>query len=266
MDKRIKRVKLYVKDNNNAHRIEKLVKSALEKHKLEINDNYDIFISVGGDGTFLKMLRANNYKNTYYGAINAGSLGFLTSVDSNKIDEFINDLSLGNYLVKDIDLLKVKVYTDNKYTELYCLNEFTIRKNDFKTFKADVYINQKLLERYTGDGLVISTPLGTTAYNQALGGAILDNDIKALSLIPIAPINNKVYKSLISPMVISSNKKITIIPFNNINLCYLTDGEINNSDNITKIECILDKTIKYIVPVDYDYIDRLKIKLIDIKE
>ena len=267
MDRIINRVKLYVKENNNAHRVEKLVKNALSKHNFELNnDNFDMEISIGGDGTFLKMLRSNKYKDTYYAAINAGSLGFLSSVDNNKLDKFISDLANNKFMVKEVNLLKVKVYSDNEVKELYCLNEFTIRKSDFKTFKADVLIDKKLLEKYTGDGLVISTPLGTTAYNQALGGSILDNDIKAMSLIPIAPINNKVYKSIINSMIIAPNKKIIIIPYNNINVCYLTDGEIYNDDNITKIECTLDKVIKYVVPTNYDYIDRLKVKMIDTKE
>lgn len=267
MDKRIKRVKLYVKANNNARRIEKLIKNALDKHNLELNDDdYDILISVGGDGTFLKMLRANDYNNNYYASINAGSLGFLSSVDNSNLDCFINDLSNGKYKIREVNLLKVKIYFSDNVKELYCFNEFTIRKSDFSTFKADVLIDNNLLEKFTGDGLVISSPIGTTAYNQALGGAILDNDIKALSLIPIAPINNKVYKSLINPMIISPNKKITVIPYNSINVCYLVDGEINSNDFITKIECTLDKTIKYIVPNSYDYIDRIKSKIIDIKE
>ena len=266
MDKRIKRVKLYVKENNNAHRIEKLVKSVLVKHNLELNNNdFDIIISIGGDGTFLKMLRNNQYSDVYYAAINAGSLGFLSSVDSNKLDKFIENIASNNYKVRDINLLKIKIYHDTKVNELYCVNEFTIRKSDFSTFKADVLIDKKKLEKYTGDGLVISTPLGTTGYNQALGGSIIDNDLKALSLIPIAPINNKVYKSLINPFIIAPNKKITIIPYNNTKICYLTDGEIYN-DDITKIECYLDKEIRFIVPNNYDYIDRIKNKIVDNKE
>ena len=266
MDKKIKRVKLYVKENNTAHRVEKLVKNALLKHNLELNDDFDIEISIGGDGTFLKMLRSNKYRDTYYAAINAGSLGFLSSVDNNKLDKFINDLANNKFMVKEISLLKVKVYSNDSVKELYCVNEFTIRKCDFSTFKADVYIDKKKLERFTGDGLVISTPLGTTGYNEALGGSIIDNDIKALSLTPIAPINNKVYKSLLSPIIIAPNKKIIIEPYNHINLCYLTDGEICIDNSITKIECMLDKTIKYVVPNNYDYIDRLKNKIIDTKE
>ncbi len=266
MDKKIKRVKLYVKENNTAHRVEKLVKNALLKHKLELNDNYDILLSIGGDGTFLKMLHSNNYRNTYYGAINAGSLGFLSSVDSNKLDKYISDIANDKYIVKEINLLKVKIYSNELVNEMYCVNEFTIRKSNFSTFKADVYIDKKLLEKYTGDGLVISTPFGSTAYNEALGGSILDNDLKALSITPIAPINNKVYKSLASPIIFAPNKKIVIVPHNNINLCYLTDGEITNDNSITKIECSLDKTIKYVLPSNYDYIDRLKNKIIDTKE
>ncbi len=265
MSRNIYRIKLYVKDTDKAHSVEKDVKDVLLKHKFELNDkNFDLEIAIGGDGSFIKMLRANNYKsNVYYSAINGGSLGFLSAVDRNQINGFIESINSGNYQVKDIDLLRVLVYSKDNYKELFCVNDFTLRKNDFSTMKADIFINDKLLENFNGDGLVFNTTIGSTAYNQALGGSVIDTDIKAISMIPIAPINNKVYHALSNSIIISNNKKITIIPKGNNNLCYLSDGLLVNDNTITKIECYLDKSIQVILPKDYNYFEKLKSKIID---
>ena len=265
MERIINKVKLYVKDTDKAHNTEKLLKSVLNEHKYELNNNdYDIEISIGGDGSFLKMLHHNNFKdNIYYASINAGSLGYLSSIDCNRVEEFINNLDNNEFNIKEISLLKVLVYTNNNIKELYCINEFTIRKNDFSTMKCNVLIDNELLEEYNGDGLVISSPIGSTGYNMVLGGSIIDNSIKAYSLIPIAPINNKVYKALTNPVILSDKRKLTIIPRNNKNLCYLCDGIINNINGINKIECSLDKVIKCIVPKDYNYLNVIKSKMID---
>lgn len=265
MERVIKKIKLYVKDTDKAHNTEKLLKSVLKEHKYELNNiDYDMEISVGGDGSFLKMLHKNNFQdNIYYASINAGSLGFLSSIDCNRVEEFINSLDNNQFKIKEISLLKVLVYTKKDIKELYCINEFTVRKSDFSTMKANVLVDDELLEEYNGDGLVISSPIGSTGYNMVLGGSIIDNNIKAFSLIPIAPINNKVYKALTNPVILSNNRKLTIIPRNNKNLCYLSDGIINHINGINKIECSLDKVIKCVVPNDYNYLSVIKSKMID---
>ena len=264
MDRIINKVKLYVKDTPKAHNTEKILKSVLLEHNFELNDNdYDLIISVGGDGSFLKMIHKYNFDDTkYYASVNAGSLGYLSSIDNEKVGEFVNDLNNNNFTIKEINLLKVKVYA-NDVKELYCVNEFTIRKNDFATMKANLYIDDELIEDYNGDGLVISTNTGSTGYNLVLGGPIIDKDLNALSIIPIAPINNKVYKALTNPMIISDKRKVTITLRNNFNICYLSDGIITNLNNISKIECFIDKTIKCIVPKDYNYLKTIKDKVID---
>ena len=266
MDRIINKVKLYVKDNNKAHDVEKNIKNALSKHNFELNENADIVISIGGDGTFIKMVHHSNFNNKFYASINAGSLGFLSSIDSDKIDSFVNDLNNNNFKIKEINLLKIKIYSNGVVKELKCLNELTVRNSDFSTFKADVLVNNKLLESYNGDGLVINTPAGSTAYSLALNGAVLDNDIKAFALTPIVPINNKVYKSLINSIILSENKEVTIIPSNNKNFCYVCDGKMEKLDKCDKISCKLEGSIKCIVLNDYDYFNTISSKIIDIKE
>lgn len=268
MNDRIGRVKLYVKDTSRAHLVEEeVVKELLNNDFIIDNDNYELVISIGGDGTFLKMLYANNFNsNIYYASINAGSLGFLSSIESDNIRKFISDLRNNVFNIKKLDILKTKVFSDIE-TEIFSINELTIRKSDFSSLRSKVYIDNDLLNDYIGDGLVVSTSTGSTGYNIALSGPILDPSVKAYIITSIAPINNKVYHSLTNSMVISNNKKLTITPSNNNNLCILTDGKIINIDNVSKIECsIINDVIKCIVPKDYNYINNIKSKVINVEE
>lgn len=266
MNKEVNTIKLYVKDTLKAHEIENIVRKELADNNLLLdNDSFQLAISIGGDGTFLKMLHDNNFDNSlYYASINAGSLGFLSSINENQIIDFIKSLIDNNFNIKELNILKSNLYGNNIVNEILSINELTIRKTDFSSFKCDIYVDDKLLNKYNGDGLVISTPIGSTGYNLALNGPIIDNDIKALSITTIAPINNKVYKSITNSIIIDAKRKITLVFEDNTNLCYLNDGKMNTLSNINKIECILDnKSIKCIMPNEYNYIDNIRTKIID---
>ena len=265
MNRKINRVKLYVKDTDKAHLIEKLITDKLLNNNFIIdNDEYDMAISIGGDGTFIKMLHNNNFNNNiYYAAINAGSLGFLSSIESDDIEKFINNLNNDLISIRELDLLKTRVYKDNIFNDYLSINEITIRKSDFSSLRCDVKIDNNLFENYVGDGLVVSTSTGSTGYNYALGGAIIDSSVKAYLLSSIAPINNKVYKTLSNSLVLSNNKKISIVPSDNTNLCILNDGKIIKINDISKIECTMEGSIKCIVLNEYSNIINIKSKIID---
>ena len=265
MDREIKRIKLYVKDTPNANNLKVYIEELLKKNNFEIVDySYDLAISIGGDGTFLKMLHANNFNNDiYYASINAGSLGYLSSVSSDEIEKFVNNIKKNSCVLKEMSTLKAQVYKNNEIIDSISLNELTIRKTNFSTLRLDVLVNNQFLENFNGDGLVISTSTGSTGYNEALGGCIIDNDMKALIITPIAPINNKVYKSLTNSLVLSDKNTITLIPKNRDNLCFLRDGVINNI-SFDKIVCsIQNNGIKCLMTKDYNYINNIRTKMID---
>ena len=267
MDKVINNIKLYVKETKKAKETEDIINKVLLSNGIKIdNNNFDLVVSVGGDGTFLKMLRNHNYdSNYYYASVNAGSLGFLSSISCDQISNFVDSLKNASYKIKKINILKTKVVLDNTSNESLCVNELTIRKSDFSSLRCDIYIDNKLFNSYIGDGLVISTSTGSTAYNLALGGPIIDDEIKTIILTPLVPINNKVYKSLSNPLVLSQNHKLTIVP--NGTVCLVSDGKVNNFDKVKRVELALsDKVIKCVVPNEYNYFDNIKNKIIDNKE
>ena len=169
--------------------------------------------------------------------------------------------------IKELTPLDTMIFTNDDRKKLSCMNELTIKKRDFSSLRCEVLVDDQLLDKYVGDGLVISTSIGSTGYNLALGGPIIDNDINLLTITPLVPIINKVYKSLNNSIVFGSKRRITIILYDSNNLCLLNDGKVNNLINLDKIECSLSsKTIKCLMPVDYNYIENLKSKIIDVGE
>ncbi len=266
MNSKVKRVKLYVKDTPKAHKIEKKVEKELLDNGFEIvDDSFDLAISIGGDGTFLKMVHETNFNfNIHYASINAGSLGFLSSIHEEQIEVFIQNLKSNLYMIQELNVLKSKVFYQNHSEEYCCINELVIRKKDFSSLRCNIFIDEVVFNKFVGDGLVISTAIGSTAYNMVLGGSIIDSTINALSLTPIAPINNKVYRSFTNSLVFNSNRKVIVILNDKKNVSILCDGKIDNLGNVKKIECQLnDKCIKCIMPSDYNHIKNIKSKVID---
>lgn len=265
--KNITRVKLFIKDNKKAIKFGEIVKEKLLNNNIKIDDKeYDLIISIGGDGTFLKMIHKEKFNNDiYYLGINAGSLGFLTSFSVKEIDKFFELLNNG-LIEKEIPVLKATVITNDGEKNYLSINEFTIRKKDFSTLRCDVYINNQILEKFSGDGLVISTKTGSTGYNLALGGPIIDNDLNAFILTPIAPIINKVYKSISNPVIIANDKKL-VFKIDASNISVLSDGIIENINHVQKIIIELSsKKLIRLVPKYHKDINIIKSKIVDFDE
>ncbi len=183
--------------------------------------------------------------NLYYIGVNAGTLGFLQEIDINECKDFIERLNENNYKLEKISVAEVKIITKNKTYAYSFLNEIAIRALDYDILKLPVYVDQELLENFAGDGLLISTPTGSTAYSLSSGGCIIYNTLNALSITSIAPVNNKVSKTLRNSIVIPNNKKVTLIPRSEQkDLFVIIDGVNKKIEDIQKIEVVVDK--KYI--------------------
>ena len=119
-----------------------------------------------------------------------------------------------------------------------------------------------MLENFSGDGILVSTSTGSTAYNMSFNGPIVYNTLSTLILTPIAPLNNRVYTSLTNPLIIPNNKEIAIIPKDK-SLFFMIDGEIKELDNINKIKIkISNKKIKCLRMNDHHFIKIVNSKII----
>ena len=259
------KVKIFYNNNEKSINVyEKLAKKLKDNGFILDNDNYDYAIAIGGDGAFLRMVRDTGFNSdTLFLGVNTGTLGFAQDINSEELDELIVDLKNNNYFKEEIKIVKTKIYDGDKIYELNALNEFVFKSSDFKTLKLNIEIDNEHLENFVGDGVVISTSFGSTAYNLSLGGAIVYNTFHSLQITPIAPLNSKTYRNLLGPLVLPDDKLITLIPNNTNDLLITFDGENKVFNNISKIEVLMEnKTIKCFRKNGYNFIKKINEKFL----
>jgi len=263
---KIEKIKLFVNDSDKSKEVADRVKKALNSKGFTISeDDFDLAIAIGGDGTFLRMVKNTNFNSDIlYAGVNSGTLGFAQEIEINEIDSFIESLKNEDYIYEEIGIQEIEVNTTDNNSKFYSLNEVVIRDEELNTIGFDVYIDGILLEEYMGDGLLISTSFGSTAYNLSFGGSIVYNTFHTLQITPIAPLNNKNYRNLINSVIIPSDKEITLIPKEKTaNLILTVDGDNTTYNSVSKIKVsIHNKTIKTIRKKDYNFIKKVNDKLL----
>jgi len=257
MNRKINKIKLFANNNEYSKSIEKQLKEKLLDNKFIICDDVneiDLAIAIGGDGSFLRMVKVCNFSdNVHYIGVNTGTLGFVQEIYPDKIDSFINNLNKNRFRIEKISIQETNVNTKEESFHLYSLNEIVLRQKELSTSNFKVSIDNCLLENYAGDGLLISTSFGSTAYNLSFGGSIVYNDLHTLQITPIAPLNNKSYRSLLNSIVLPETKLVKIIPKNK-DLLITIDGENKVYNNVSYIQTsVEDKKIKFLRNLDYDF-------------
>ena len=166
----------------------------------------DMVLSMGGDGTFLKAASYVGNKNTPILGINTGRLGFLADVSPEEMEETFKDIYKGNYKLEDRSILQV--FSEGQPLKGYpCgLNEIAILKRDSSSMiTIHTSINGAYLTTYQADGLVISTPTGSTAYSLSIGGPIIVPHSKTIAITSVAP-----HSLNVRPIVINDDWEITL--------------------------------------------------------
>ena len=174
----------------------------------ELDSSFDMLISIGGDGTILRAATLVRDSGIPILGINAGRLGFLASVQKENIAEFLQFVLDKKYSISKRALISIHCSTPNESIEEmnFAMNEITVsRKDTTAMITIDTYLNGEYLNSYWADGLIISTPTGTTGYNLSCGGPILTPDVKSLVLTPIAPHNLTT-----RPLVVPDNTEIRL--------------------------------------------------------
>ena len=212
------------------------------------------------------MVRKNHFnENISYIGINSGTLGFLQEIDINQCHDFVKRLSTGNYKEEKINIEETKITTEKETYTFESLNEVVMRDNELNTLKLSVYVDEEFLEEFSGDGILVSTSTGSTAYNMSFGGSIIYNTLDTLSITPIAPLNNKVYHSLTNSIIIPSDKNVVIIPKNKERrIFFQIDGENKCIENIKQIEIRTStKKINCIRMNDFHFIKVVNHKILE---
>ncbi|QXP72735.1 NAD kinase [Tenacibaculum sp. AHE15PA] len=161
-------------------------------HFNDLSNSFDMMFTIGGDGTFLRAVTYIRDLNIPALGINTGRLGFLATVQKDQINEAVDLLLNKNYITQDRSLLQIETSPQAKeFTELdFALNEITIaRRNTTSMIGVKTYLNKEYLTNYWADGLIISTPTGSTGYSLSCNGPVILPDSKSFVITPIAPHN-----------------------------------------------------------------------------
>jgi len=158
----------------------------------DLNNSFDTMLTIGGDGTMLRAATFVRDLDIPLLGINTGRLGFLSTISKNHIPEAILMLLSKKYTIKERTLLSVFTNPENKELALlnFALNEITVsRKNTTSMIIVETHLNNEYLTSYWADGLIVSTPTGSTGYSLSCGGPVIVPETSNLVLTPIAPHN-----------------------------------------------------------------------------
>ena len=164
----------------------------------------DIIVSLGGDGTLIETIGKYHKFNIPFLGINCGNLGYLTEIDCGNFEEKLNAVINKEYRVKEHCSIECKLDEHNIFGLSF--NDIYLRNNSMNVMDFDVYVNGRFLSEYKADGIIISTPVGSTGYSLSCGGAFIDPDANVIILTMIAP-----HTIMNRSIVLNDSSKVEIV-------------------------------------------------------
>ena len=213
------------------------------KNFTELNNTFDYVMSVGGDGTILRSVNKIGDLSIPIVGLNKGRLGFLANSSLDNAQQVINDLKNNEYNISNRSIIQVEFEGEKKYA----LNEITVsRKNTTSLITIEAKLDGQYLNTYWADGLIVSTPTGSTGYSLSCGGPIVLPESKNLVLTPIAPHNLNA-----RPLVISDDKKVEI-SVNGREDEYLISVDSNIYSISTNLKINLQKATRTLKMIEFE--------------
>lgn len=192
------------------------LRKKLEFRGFELRNRFDpsaeLIVCIGGDGSFLKTVHECGFADIPYVGINTGHLGFFQEFQPDSLDAFIESYLNQRYSLQTLEVLTARFQDEDGPQESQAINEIVIRGAKPRTIHLDLSIGDSRIQRFSGDGLLISTPAGSTAYNYALGGSIVDPRLALLQVTPISPMNTTAYRSFTSSVLLPADMSVLIEP------------------------------------------------------
>ena len=172
-----------VLDNNSAHML-----GLMGQEFNILCESSDVLVTLGGDGTLISAVRRSHEFDIPVFGIHAGKLGFLADVDLAELDDFIVKLVSGDYRIDNRAVLRAEIITKEGSTKLVAFNDIVMTRSTIsKMIHLNTFVDNKPFNTYYGDGVIVSTPTGSTAYNLSAGGPVLFPLTNVFALTPISP-------------------------------------------------------------------------------
>jgi len=191
----------YLIDSGLKKQIESFKKIKTVRHA-EIIKHSDIIFSLGGDGTFLNTARIVGRKNIPILGINLGRLGFFSEIGPGGIKNFIPELIKGRYKIKEQTIIEAEI----NRKQFYCLNDIVIDKSEsIRMIETITYYNSEKVFRCLSDGIIVSTPAGSTGYSMSCNGPVVNPKSSVLIITPISP-----HTLNVRPIIIPDDGEIVV--------------------------------------------------------
>jgi NAD+ kinase len=237
------------------------IQSATHVDEREIATRADLVLAIGGDGTLLHAARNVAAREVPLVGINRGRLGFLTDVSPEHMLDALDAILAGDFLAERRVMLAAALGAHSKTGSLFALNDIVLQKGDmgrlldFTTQVDNVYVNT-----HRGDGLIVATPTGSTAYALSCGGPIIQPNVDALVMVPICP-HTLSDRPLVLPC--SSEIRVTLDNAGGSDAHVFCDGEplarVAADDTLTI--SLAKQSVTLLHPRDYNYYELLRSKL-----
>ena len=243
----MKKVFIFTNINKESKKDKEFLLNKLKNHNIlvteELTNDTDLIFCVGGDGTLLKLVQKLEFPTIPICGLNTGHLGFFQEIDSTNIDVFLDNFLKDDIIIQPYNIVKADIKVDGKTITHHALNEFVIRGTTNNLVHLGISINDSFIENFSGDGILISSPAGSTAYNYSLSGSLVDPRLNLIQVTPMAPMNTSAYRSLTSSILIPATDRIILKPQDSRSetLKILFDGEDEKYDNIEELSFILSK-------------------------
>lgn len=245
----------------------KLLVLMAERGFQSVDEDPDVIVAIGGDGTMLSAVRDHRSKRTPFIGINTGSLGFLPNVRPDNMAGLLDALETHSYSIQSYPLLKVICKTVmGEQVESYAFNEILIKHLEPRLMEAKIFINGKPFNYFTGDGFIISTPIGATGYAIWAGGVATHSELPVYQLTPLNPNDNSINRPLKTSMVVPLETEIDfkIVKASSREVIVACDGCKVSNDYISELHIRASKReIRFLRLGEYDYFEFYKAKIID---
>lgn len=242
--------------------LENQFQHSFDKFELIADDNFsaDLALSVGGDGTFLNTAIRIGKKEIPILGINTGRLGFLADIAKNEIILALQDIFENKYSIEKRSVIKVQTMDGARLDAPYALNDVAISKQDSNSMiKVKAFTIGELINTYEADGLIISTPTGSTAYSMSAGGPIVVPQAQSFVITPVAS-----HSLNVRPLIVPDDWEIELEVVSRSNSFLISiDGRSKVMDHSTRLRVKkADYCIQVLKPLNHTFFETLRNKLL----
>jgi len=244
-----------------------LIRLLKQSHYHLVDQRPELIIVIGGDGTMLSAVRSHRQKMVPFIGINTGSLGFLPTVGPDDIEGLVQALNDKAFTIQRYPLLKVRCTTVTGVSvENFAFNEILIKHVDPRLMEAKLYLDDLPFNYFTGDGFIISTPIGATGYAIWAGGVATHSELPVFQITPLNPNDNSINRPLKHSMVVplKTHVNLQVIKARSRAVIVACDGIKVSNDYIAELDVnVSEEYVKILRVGNFNYFEFYRRKIID---